>query len=128
MILLINTSTAVCTLVFVDNDIKREFSWQSDRNLAKGLLKFIYENLISCGYDWKDISGIGVFEGPGSFTGLRIGLTVMNTLADSINILIVGVGGDDWQNKAIERLKSNENDKIVMPAYGAEAKITSPKK
>ena len=77
---------------------------------------------------WTDVSGIVGFKGPGSFTGLRIGLTVLNTFADSESIPIVGTIGEDWQIVGLQRLSSGENDKLVMPEYGAEAHITTPRK
>ena len=51
-----------------------------------------------------------------------------NTLADSLSVPIVGVGGDDWQELALEKLQAGENEKIVMPEYGAAAHITTPRK
>ena len=72
--------------------------------------------------------GIGVMKGPGSFTGLRIGLTVTNTLADSLSAPIVGATGEDWRETALEKLRAGENEKIVMPEYGAVAHITAPRK
>lgn len=128
MILLLNTSTPVCEIDFVSTDEVSELKWQADRQLAKGLLAFIHEQLVSRGLEWKDITGIGAFEGPGSFTGLRIGLTVMNTLADSLQIPIVGGRGDDWKADVKTRLESGENDRIVLPYYGSEANITTPRK
>lgn len=77
---------------------------------------------------WSDITGIGVFEGPGSFTGLRIGLTVANTIADSQQIPIVGGKGEEWQTDTLAALNSDRNNKIVMPFYGSEAHITAPRK
>ena len=94
------------------------------RTLARGLLKFLEEKT----GDLHDISGIGVMKGPGSFTGLRIGLTVANTLADSLNIPIVGAMGEDWRETALSKLRAGENEKIVMPEYGAAAHITAPRK
>lgn len=128
MILLLNTSTPVCEIDLVRADEVAELKWQADRQLAKGLLAFIHDQLTGRGLEWKDITGIGVYEGPGSFTGLRIGLTVMNTLADSLEIPIVGTHGDDWKTNAKTRLESGENDRIVLPHYGSEANITTPRK
>jgi tRNA threonylcarbamoyladenosine biosynthesis protein TsaB len=96
--------------------------------LAKGLLKYLQEQLQKNGKTFADIAGIGVFKGPGSFTGLRIGLTVLNTMADSLAIPIVGGEGETWKDQAIVGLQSGRNDQIVLPEYGGEAHITKPRK
>jgi len=128
MILLVDTSTPICKLTLFEGDLRYDNEWQADRQLAKGLLKYLQQQLEKNNKTFADISGVGVMKGPGSFTGLRIGLTVLNTLADAENIPIVGETGDDWQNQAIARLKAGENEKIVLPLYGGEANITKPRK
>ena len=128
MIVLLDTSTPICHLTFIDGNSKQDFDWESNRELAKGLLKFLDEKLNSVGKTWTDISAIGVFEGPGSFTGLRIGITVVNTIADAQGISIVGGRGSDWQPEVLSKLNSGINEKIVLPFYGGEANITTPRK
>ena len=128
MILFLDTSTPVCKLTLQDGDWRYDDEWQADRTLAKNLLKYLQDQLMKNGKTFADISGICVFKGPGSFTGLRIGLTVLNTMADSLQVPIVGGEGDDWQTQALEDLQSGKNDKIVLPFYGSEAHITKPRK
>lgn len=128
MILLLDTSTPVCKLSLIDGEWRFDDEWEANRELAKNLLKYVQDNLEQNGKGWDDISGIVAFRGPGSFTGLRIGLTVLNTLADAQNVPIVGETGQNWQENGQKRLKSGENDRIVLPEYGAEANITKPRK
>lgn len=129
MILLLDTSTPLCRLTLVDTDGNQsEYEWQADRQLAKGLLAWLTERLAEKGATIRDISGIGALQGPGSFTGLRIGLTVLNTLADGLGAPIVGTSGEDWRHHALERLQAGENDIIVLPVYGSEAHITTQRK
>lgn len=129
MILLLGSSSSICKLTLMDSDGQRhDYEWEAGRGLAKGLLGYIKDRLDENSLSWYDISAIGVFKGPGSFTGLRIGITVLNTIADAQNIPIVGCLGEDWQEQAISRLKSGGNDNVVLPFYGREANITRPKK
>lgn len=128
MILLLDTSTPVCKLSLVDGDWRYDDEWEANRELAKGILSYLHTHLEKNGKSWKDISGIVGFQGPGSFTGLRIGLTVLNTLADSEDIPIVGATGENWQAEGLTRLEADENDHIVLPEYGGEANITKPRK
>ncbi|MFZ2544683.1 MAG: tRNA (adenosine(37)-N6)-threonylcarbamoyltransferase complex dimerization subunit type 1 TsaB [Candidatus Saccharimonadales bacterium] len=128
MILLLDSSTPTCKITFVEDGQSKSYEWKADRELAKGLLGWLKDRLGDEGGQWSDISGLGVFQGPGSFTGLRIGLTVLNTLADTLSIPIVGTQGDDWRDEAITRLQSGENDKIALPYYGNGANITIPRK
>ena len=127
MILLLDTSTPTCRLTLV-SDVETAYEWEAGRGLAKDLLGFFEESLAKSGATFQDITGLGVFRGPGSFTGLRIGITVMNTLAQSLLIPIVGELEEDWKTKALNRLKSQQNDQIVLPEYGGEAHITTPRK
>lgn len=124
MIILLDTSTATCFLTVIDGDSRQSYEWEAGRTLARGLLGFLQEKT----GDLRKITGIGVMKGPGSFTSLRIGLTVANTLADSLSVPIVGVSGDNWQDVALEKLQSGENEKIILPTYGSEAHITRQKK
>ncbi len=128
MKLLLDTSTPICHLSLVDGDSRFDYQWQADRTLARYLLKFLQDKLAEHGADFHDITAIGVMKGPGSFTGLRIGLSVANTLSDSLQIPIVGATGDNWREAALERLAGGETDQIVLPEYGSEAHITRPRK
>lgn len=128
MILLLDTSTPTCRVTILSHGQIFKNEWQADRNLAKGLLGYLKDELMSTNAAFSDLTGIGVYSGPGSFTGLRIGITVANTIASSQDIQIVGETGDDWQEKAIKRLQDGESDNIVMPIYGSEAHITKPRK
>ena len=128
MILLLNTSTSHCQLLIVDDTSTHDHSWEAGRELARELLGRIDQALAARDASMQALTGIGVYQGPGSFTGLRIGLTVANTLADSASLPIVGVSGDNWQDSALARLKANENDTIVLPDYGGDANITTPRK
>jgi len=128
MILLLDTSTPVCRLSFIDGDWRYDTMWEAGRGLAKGLLGFLEQELSFQNKTWNDVSGLVVYKGPGSFTGLRIGITVFNNLAYSYEWPIVGETGDNWRTKGSARLESGENDKIVLPEYGGEANITTPRK
>lgn len=128
MIVLLDTSTPICRLTLVDGDERFGAEWQAERQLAKGLHAWLRDQLADRGKTWTDIEGIGAFRGPGSFTGLRIGLTVLNTLADSLAVPIVGESGDDWRVRALERLHEGQNDRIVLPYYDRDANITTQRK
>lgn len=128
MILLLDTSTPICRLSFIEGDWRYDTMWEAGRGLAKGLLGFFEQELSFQGKAWSDVTGIVVFKGPGSFTGLRIGIAVCNSLAYANNLPIVGATGDDWRAAGLRRLKGGENDEIVLPEYGGEANITQPRK
>lgn len=128
MILLWDSSNMEVELTFVDGGKYETLHWPAQRDLARDMLKYLLVKLEERGLDWSSVEGIGVFRGPGSFTGLRIGLTILNTWSNSQHVPIVGELGDGWRERAVKRLSVGENDKIVLPEYGSEARVTSPRK
>lgn len=103
-------------------------TWHAHRQLAETLHGKIEALLKSQQLDWQGLQGIVCFQGPGSFTGLRIGLTVANALSDSYHLPVIASQDPGWLETGIERLLRGEDDKIALPYYGADAHITPPKK
>ena len=103
-------------------------TWAAHRQLAETIHHKIKATLDAQKIDLHQLDGIIVYQGPGSFTGLRIGLTVANALAASLGASIVGATGDDWIKTGLQKLLAGESDKVVIPEYGALPNITSPRK
>jgi tRNA threonylcarbamoyladenosine biosynthesis protein TsaB len=102
--------------------------WQAHRALAETIHIQIKALLEKNGLNLGEINGVIVYQGPGSFTGLRIGVTVANALASSLGVPIVGSTSDLWIAVAAARLSNGETDSIVAVEYGAPVHITTPKK
>lgn len=102
--------------------------WQAHRQLAETIHEKITDVLRVHLNDWSEIQGIVVYKGPGSFTGLRIGLSVANALANSYDLPIVGTTGEDWVQEGISSLLAGQGAKVALPDYGAPVHITVPKK
>lgn len=62
---------------------------------SRRLLKAIDYLLHEAGVDWPDIAGIGVSLGPGSFTGLRIGMATAKGLAAATGKPLFGISSLD---------------------------------
>lgn len=125
IILAIRTDSPVTELILLDNDMElARDTWESGRSLASTILTHVVELCKSRSIVVQDIEGIICYEGPGSFTGLRIGITVGNTLAYSNTIPIVGSTGDNWLLGGLSKLLKGKNKKILTPKYGSEANIT----
>jgi|SRR5581483_1333913 len=103
-------------------------TWHAHRVLAETLHTKISELLKDKGKDWQDVQGIVCFAGPGSFTGLRIGLSVGNALAYGLSVPIVSTKGKSWARAGIKRLLAGDKDQLALPEYGAEAHITQQRK
>lgn len=104
--------------------------WPAHRQLAETIHQKIAEVLAGTQLGLNDLGGIVAYRGPGSFTGLRIGLSVANALAAGCGIPIAGQTGyqEQWLERGLVRVLNGDNDHLVKPEYGAEPHITSPKK
>ncbi|HSX07343.1 MAG TPA: tRNA (adenosine(37)-N6)-threonylcarbamoyltransferase complex dimerization subunit type 1 TsaB [Candidatus Saccharimonadales bacterium] len=103
-------------------------SWHAHRELSTTIHLKIEELLKNQSKTLQDLEGIVCFQGPGSFTGLRIGLTVGNAMAYAFSLPIVAAQDENWIEQGIARLERGERDPLALPEYGAAANITVPKK
>ncbi|EIW19973.1 MULTISPECIES: tRNA (adenosine(37)-N6)-threonylcarbamoyltransferase complex dimerization subunit type 1 TsaB [Pelosinus] len=91
-ILAIDTATLVSSvaLATVDN-VLAEITLQTKKTHSELLMPHIAKLLDMAQVAKSDLKGVAVSIGPGSFTGLRIGLSTAKTLAYALQIPVVGV-------------------------------------
>lgn len=91
-ILAIDTSTDVLAVGIVSNEkVIGEYITNIKRNHSTRVLPAIDYLLKDCGVQIKDINKIVVADGPGSYTGVRIGVTIAKTLAWTLKVPLTGV-------------------------------------
>jgi tRNA threonylcarbamoyladenosine biosynthesis protein TsaB len=129
LVLTIRTDNPEAEVGLFENGTQLAYeTWHAHRELSTTLHRKIEDLLQGHNKSLKDLQGIACFQGPGSFTGLRIGLTVADAFAYSLKLPIVAAMGDDWAQTGIARLQAGEDDRIALPHYGAPVHITLPKK
>jgi len=87
-----------------------EFTTQYSTPQEQDILSFLHETLNQKGKSLDDLTEIEVNQGPGSFTGTRVGVTITNALALALKI------------------KVNGQISPVLPVYASPPNITPPKK
>lgn len=94
MLLAVDTSTAQVGLAIYDGaQVIGEYVWRSlqgSRHTVE-LAPAIHELLTRCGLTMEDVRALGVALGPGSFTSLRVGLSLVKGLAISRQLPVIGI-------------------------------------
>jgi len=92
VILGIETSTKTCGVALTDGGkVRDEISLRLGLYHSEKLIPLIDEILRRNGMAIQDIDGIAVSVGPGSFTGIRVGVSTARGLGQSLNIPLVGI-------------------------------------
>lgn len=118
MILAINTGSENNSIaLYYPPKIKDEIVWQTSHTQSQELLPKIDKLLKSNKIKLSDLKTIGVFQGPGSYTGLRVGISIANTLAWSLNIPVIGI--------KIPKFKSQITNKFQIPKFKSQNQLAA---
>jgi len=107
--LAINTASRTTQIALLKQDkILREKEWISENNESEKLMPEIDDLLKNKKIKYDDLEGIIVVKGPGSFTGLRVGVSVANAIAYVQKIPVYGIDSFKFLRA------KNEDDEIEV--------------
>lgn len=93
LILHIETATTICSVALSDGEKLLALKESDvDRSHATLLTKFIRECFTESGREISNLSAINVSKGPGSYTGLRIGVSTTKGIAYALGIPVITTG------------------------------------
>ena len=91
--LALDTSAALAGVgLFDDGELMGEVTWRTNQNHSRELMPAVEWLLQARGTDKSDLGAIFVCLGPGSYAGLRVGLSTAKGLALGLNLPLVGIG------------------------------------
>jgi tRNA threonylcarbamoyladenosine biosynthesis protein TsaB len=100
-ILAVDTATKSCSVAILNaGSISAELLTQNDETHSKHLMGLIHNVLEMAGFSAGELDGMAVTIGPGSFTGLRIGVSTVKGMAHALDTPVVGISSLDalaWQ-------------------------------
>ena len=118
LILALDTSMAACSVCVYDADkslvigANQQFM---DRGQAEALAPMVQETMKLAGVGFVDLNRIAVTTGPGTFTGVRIGLAMARGLGVALNIPITGIN-------SLAAIAANETETKLPIVVAADAR------
>jgi tRNA threonylcarbamoyladenosine biosynthesis protein TsaB len=95
-VLAVDTSTRSCSVAIVDgSDLLAEITSGNGQTHSRHLMAMIDSSLEMAGLNLSEINGLAFTSGPGSFTGLRIGISTILGLSAATGKPIAGISGLD---------------------------------
>lgn len=111
-VLAIDVAVNGCSVAILDTEtgIAHQKRLETDRGQAEALIPMVDEVAHMADIILKDLNMIVVTRGPGSFTGVRIGLATAKSLGLALNIPVIGISTLD----AIARSQKSANDTLFL--------------
>ncbi len=92
LILQIETATQTCSVALAQDGVILHYLQRTERNIhASVITLFIKELMLEAKKDYKELSAVAVSMGPGSYTGLRIGVSTAKGLCFALDIPLIAV-------------------------------------
>ncbi len=119
LILALDTSMAACSACVYDAGkslvigTKQQFM---DRGQAEALAPMVQDTMKIAGVGFADLSRIAVTTGPGTFTGVRIGLAMARGLGLSLSIPIIGIN-------SLAAIAANETSSTLPIVVAVDARV-----
>lgn len=126
LILNLDTSTQICSVALSsDGNILGIKESHEEKSHSRQLSIFIRDLLRENGLKAPEMDAVAVSMGPGSYTGLRIGVSTAKGLAYGSNIPLIGIGTLDvlvsgaLQNKEVGRILKRNRSALLCPMLDA---------
>jgi tRNA threonylcarbamoyladenosine biosynthesis protein TsaB len=127
VLLALDTSTAQAGIALYDGRVRAELIWWSGRNHARQLMPTIRHALDLVGGRVGELSAVAAARGPGSFTGLRVGLAVARGLAFALDIPLYGLtsleliaAGQDHSSLPVQAVLDAGRGRVATALYRHE--------
>jgi tRNA threonylcarbamoyladenosine biosynthesis protein TsaB len=122
MILQIETATAACSVALAKDGNVLGFKQVNGRNLhAEVITRFIEEIIAGAGFSYNNLDAIAVSCGPGSYTGLRIGISTAKGLCFALDKPLIAVETLAAMVEGVAAMDeySNQTDLLLCPMIDA---------
>ena len=109
-IMTINTSGLICSVAIIsENQVIHYEESTSHNQHSESLFKLIHTLFDKSRNSYSTISDIGVVVGPGSFTGIRVGIAAAQGIHIASNITLHGISNLEMQAYLIAKTTKNED-------------------
>jgi len=120
LILQIETATTVCSVALSENGHLLVYKEIQQRNVhAEVITLFIDEVLKTAGRQYHELSAVAVSCGPGSYTGLRIGISVTKGLCYSLDIPFIAIETLEAMTDGMLSENTFDNEVLLCPMIDA---------
>ncbi len=111
--LLIDSATATLVVaIVIDDKIAYYYNQKVGKDMSSSIMSVIDEAFKTAGIKPRELDKIFIANGPGSFTGIRVGLTVAKTMAWALNVPVISISSLE----VIASTPSNQNNIAVIDA------------
>jgi tRNA threonylcarbamoyladenosine biosynthesis protein TsaB len=116
LILQIETATTSCSVALAKDGAVLGFKQVNERNLhAEVITRFIEEIIAAAGFNYSDLNAIAVSCGPGSYTGLRIGISTAKGLCFALDKPLIAIETlDAMASGLINMNEYREKDNLLL--------------
>jgi tRNA threonylcarbamoyladenosine biosynthesis protein TsaB len=120
LILLLETATSSCSVALSENGKIIAFKEANERNIhASHITLFIEELMIKTGKKYSDLKAVAVSKGPGSYTGLRIGVSTAKGLCYALDIPLLGINTLEAMATGLMTQNDIQDSDLLIPMIDA---------